>query len=129
MVEDFVKYFEYYLSAHAPKQNPSPGLADTIAQAKDELGQARLCLADLVLRAPDGVGRRICLLDQTLDSVGAAVELVVVVIDLVNDLVLLPLGVNQDLPKLLRLEVDRKGDAALELSDLIGGEDRHRGAL
>ena len=35
--EDFVKYFEYYLSAHAPKQNPSPGLADTIAQAKDEL--------------------------------------------------------------------------------------------
>ena len=37
VVEDFVKYFEYYLSAHAPKQNPSPGLADTIAQAKDEL--------------------------------------------------------------------------------------------
>ena len=37
VVEDFVKYFEYYLSAHAPKQKPSPGLADTIAQAKDEL--------------------------------------------------------------------------------------------
>ncbi len=37
VVEDFVKYFEYYLSAHAPKQEPSPGLADTIAQAKNEI--------------------------------------------------------------------------------------------
>ena len=37
VVEDFVKFFEYYLSAHAPKQEPGLGLADTIAQAKDEL--------------------------------------------------------------------------------------------
>jgi hypothetical protein len=37
VVEDFVKFFEYYLSAHAPKQQPGLGLADTIAQAKDEL--------------------------------------------------------------------------------------------
>ena len=37
VVEDFVKFFEYYLSAHAPKHDPSSGLADTIAQAKDEL--------------------------------------------------------------------------------------------
>ena len=37
VVEDFVKFFEYYLSAHAPKQKTSSALADTIAQAKDEL--------------------------------------------------------------------------------------------
>ena len=37
LVEDFVKFYEYYLSAHAPKQEPGLGLADTIAQAKDEL--------------------------------------------------------------------------------------------
>lgn|GEM_PF-715833 len=36
-VEDFVKFFEYYLSAHAPKPDPGQGLAGTIAQAKDEL--------------------------------------------------------------------------------------------
>jgi len=37
VVEDFVKFFEYYLSAHAPEQKASSDLADTIAQAKDEL--------------------------------------------------------------------------------------------
>ena len=37
VVEDFVKFFEYYLSAHSPKQKPSSDLADTIAQAKNEL--------------------------------------------------------------------------------------------
>tara|TARA_B100000902_G_C26863810_1_gene694295 strand:- start:154 stop:465 length:312 start_codon:yes stop_codon:yes gene_type:complete len=37
VVEDFVRFFEYYLSAHAPQQEASSGLADTIAQAKDEL--------------------------------------------------------------------------------------------
>ena len=36
-VEDFVKFFEHYLSAHAPKPEPGLGLADTIAQAKGEL--------------------------------------------------------------------------------------------
>jgi hypothetical protein len=37
VVEDFVKFFEYYLSAHAPKQKASSDLANTIAQAKEEL--------------------------------------------------------------------------------------------
>ena len=37
VVEDFVRFFEYYLSVHAPKHDPGSGLADTIAQAKDEL--------------------------------------------------------------------------------------------
>ena len=37
VVEDFVRFFEYYLSAHSPHKEASSGLADTIAQAKDEL--------------------------------------------------------------------------------------------
>ena len=36
-VENFVKLFEYYLSVHAPKEDPGQGLAQTIAQARDEL--------------------------------------------------------------------------------------------
>jgi hypothetical protein len=37
VVEDFVKLFEYYLSTHAPKEEPGLRLAETIAQAKCEL--------------------------------------------------------------------------------------------
>ena len=37
VVEDFVRFFEYYLSAHAPKREASSGLAETISQAKNEL--------------------------------------------------------------------------------------------
>lgn len=37
VVEDFVRFFEYYLSAHSPQKEASSGLADTIAQAKDVL--------------------------------------------------------------------------------------------
>lgn len=36
-VENFVKFFEYYLDVHNPKEDPGQGLAQTVAQAKDEL--------------------------------------------------------------------------------------------
>lgn len=36
-VENFVRFFEYYLEAHMPKEEPAGGLAQTVAQAKDEL--------------------------------------------------------------------------------------------
>ncbi|MBL6932181.1 MAG: DUF3144 domain-containing protein [Rhodospirillales bacterium] len=36
-VENFVKFFEYYLDVHNPKEDPAQGLAQTIAQAKSEL--------------------------------------------------------------------------------------------
>ena len=37
LIEDFVKFFEYYLNQHAPKEDANKGLVDTIAKAKDEL--------------------------------------------------------------------------------------------
>lgn len=36
-VENFVQMFEYYLSVHMPKEEAGDGLAQTIAQAKDDL--------------------------------------------------------------------------------------------
>ena len=36
-IEDFVKFFEYYLNQHAPKEDDNNGLFDTIAKTKDEL--------------------------------------------------------------------------------------------
>ena len=36
-VENFISFFEYYLSVHKPKETAANGLAQTIAQAKDEL--------------------------------------------------------------------------------------------
>ena len=37
LIENFVRFFEYYLSVHMPKEEAGGGLAQTIAQAKDEL--------------------------------------------------------------------------------------------
>lgn len=37
LIKDFVKFFEYFLNQHAPKEDANKGLFDTIAKAKDEL--------------------------------------------------------------------------------------------
>ncbi len=36
-VENFIKFFDYYLGVHAPEDDPGQGLAQTISQAKNEL--------------------------------------------------------------------------------------------
>ncbi len=36
-VENFVQFFEYYLGVHNPQGEAGSGLAQTVAQAKDEL--------------------------------------------------------------------------------------------